>query len=400
MKERFSQNYIEEIKSLFEKTKVTLKSKKILSLEEGLEKAGKIILEAKKKGKKLIFIGNGGSAAISLHKALDFNFLGKVKSISFSDPALFTCLANDFGFENIFAKQIEILGEKNDILIAISSSGTSQNIILGAKMAQKKKCEIITLSGFDKENTLSQIGDLNFWVDSRNFNQVEAVHLLLLDCILDLLVEKEKEKKEILVVLDRDGTLICDDGYFGKEENWREKVKFYEGAIDLIRDLNKFSKVIVCTNQIGVARGLYGPERVKEIHNYLDRILREKEAKIDGWYFSPYVEKSWAKKEGLNLNSPWVLKKFPETRKPNIGMIKMALEDFRKDLSFFKKIFVVGDSLDDLKMALKVGGIGIFFQNEKNHSLLNEVKKLQKENPGKIFIVKNLFSAKKIIQNA
>lgn len=399
MKNIFSKNYIEEIKNLFEKTKVTLKYKKILSLEEGLNKAREMILKLKKTKKKLIFIGNGGSAAISLHKALDFNFLAKIKALSFSDQVSFTCIGNDFGFENIFTREIETNAEEGDILIAISSSGSSENILLATKTAQQKKCKIITFSGFNEGNPLSQMGDLNFWVGSRNFNKVEAVHLLLLDCILESLLLKEKQKKEILVVLDRDNTLIYDDGYFGKEKNWKKKVKFREGAIELVRTLNEFAYVVVCTNQIGVARGFYPPERVIAIHSYLDKLLKKEGAKIDGWYFCPYVERKWAKREGLPLNSPFVLEKFPETRKPNVGMIKMAVKDLKRKLSSFKKIFVIGDSLDDVKMALNVKGFGIFFQHEKNHSLLEKVKELQMENPGKVFIVKDLFSAKKIIQN-
>lgn len=399
MQRKILKNFINQIKNLFEKTKVSKKGGKEMNVEEAKKEVLKMISRAKQEKRKLIFIGNGGSAAIAQHKALDFNLQGKIKAISVPDQTVLTCFANDLGFENIFSRQIENWGEKGDILIAISSSGSSKNIVLGVKTAQRKKMKVITFSGFKKENSLRKMGDLNFWVPAENFNQVEAVHLLLLDWILEDLAKIENEKKNILVVLDRDGTLIYDDGYFGKDENWKEKVRFYPGAIELIKSLNKLGKVIVCTNQIGIARGFYGPERVKLIHSFLDEILKKEGAKIDGWYFSPYVERKWAKKEGLRLSSPWVKKSFPKDRKPEIGMIKKALRDFKKDLSFFKKIFVIGDSLDDMKMALKVKGVGIFFHQEKNAHLLEKVKKLQVKNPGQIFIVNDLFSAQKIIQN-
>ena len=210
---------------------------------------------------------------------------------------------------------------------------------------------------------------------------------------------KRKSEKSILVAFDRDNTLIYDDGYFGKDDNWREKIRFYEGAVDTIKAVNNLADVIVATNQIGVALGLYGPERVEEINKHIDSLLKKKGAKIDGWYFCPYVEKSWAQKKGLDLNSPWVLEGFPENRKPRIGMLETAAADLGKNLSFYKKIFVIGDSLDDINLALNVDGIGIFFKNKKNEDLLREVESLRSLNPDKVFYVDNLISAIKIIES-
>ncbi|HDQ23155.1 MAG TPA: HAD-IIIA family hydrolase [Candidatus Uhrbacteria bacterium] len=210
---------------------------------------------------------------------------------------------------------------------------------------------------------------------------------------------EKKQGKSVLVAFDRDGTLIYDNGYFGRKDNWKEEVKFYKGGVEAIRALNIFADIIVASNQIGVALGFYGPERVDEINKYLDDTLQKQGAKIDGWYFSPYIEKDWAKKNGLDLNSPWVLDTFPETRKPQIGMLKSAVADFGKSLSFYKKIFVVGDSLDDLNMALNANAIGIFFENKRNDHLLKEVESLEHSNPGKIFRVNNLFSAAKIVKS-
>lgn len=210
----------------------------------------------------------------------------------------------------------------------------------------------------------------------------------------------ERNKKRVLVVFDRDGTLIYDnDGYFGKNDNWQKQIKFYDGAVKIIKALNNFADVIVATNQIGIAMGFYEPERVKEINQYIDNLFKEQGAKIDGWYFSPYVEKSWAKKKGLDLNSPWIFDTFPENRKPQIGMIKLAVADLKKSLSFYKKIFVIGDSLDDINMALNLNGIGIFFENEKNSGIIEKVKFLESVNQDRIFRINNLISAVKIIKN-
>ena len=129
--------------------------------------------------------------------------------------------------------------------------------------------------------------------------------------------------------------------------------------------LELFADVVVASNQIGVAREYYGTERVQEIHQHLDSIFKTEGALINNWYFSPYVERAWAQKEGLNLNAPWVVEGTPQTRKPAIGMLQSAAKDFGRDLSSYKKVFVIGDSLDDLNMALNANGVGIWFYNGK-----------------------------------
>lgn len=208
-----------------------------------------------------------------------------------------------------------------------------------------------------------------------------------------------QNNKSVLVALDRDGTLIYDEGYFGRKDDWKNNVKFYDGAAELIKNLNELADVIVTTNQIGVARGYYGPERVEEINRYLDSLLRTRGAIVDGWYYCPYVERDWAEKEGLDLNTPWIKNEFPETRKPEIGMLKLAARDLGRELSSYKKIFIIGDKLDDLGMALKAGGIGIWFDNGKNSDLLAEVKKLEVINPQSIFCVSDLTKIAGLIQS-
>ena len=310
-----------------------------------------------------------------------------------------------------------MFADRGDILFAISSSGNSENIILAVEEARRKGCQIFTFSGFKENNRLRGLGDLNFYIPVQHFNKVESLHLLLCDCILEIISERrnnflvsdEHVKEEInqlqlspddiLVAFDRDGTLIVDeDGYFGKSEDWQKNIRFQEGAAKAVKILNSFAKVVVASNQIGVARGFYGQERVKEINLFIDSLLREQGAKVQGWYFSPYVERSWAEKEGLALNTPWVSDGFPETRKPRIGMLRWAAADLGKELSSYKKIFVIGDSLDDLKMALNAGGIGIFFENGKNNHLIGKVMVLESANPGRIFWVNNLVSAAEMVK--
>src|SRR5581483_682660 len=91
-------------------------------------------------GHKLMFIGNGGSAGICSHMATDYSKNGGMRSLAFNDGSMLTCLGNDLGYENVFAKQIDLHGAKGDLLIAISSGGRSQNILKAVHVARERGC--------------------------------------------------------------------------------------------------------------------------------------------------------------------------------------------------------------------------------------------------------------------
>lgn len=141
-------------------------------------------------GKKIIFIGNGGSAAIASHMAEDYTKNGKLRSIAFNDASLLTCMANDYGYENMFSQALDVYGDKGDMLVAISSSGKSKNILNACEKADKMGMHIITLSGFFADNPLRKLGIKNFWVDASTYGVVEITHLAILHTILDLHCEK------------------------------------------------------------------------------------------------------------------------------------------------------------------------------------------------------------------
>jgi D-sedoheptulose 7-phosphate isomerase len=136
-------------------------------------------------GRKLIFIGNGGSAAIASHLAVDYSKNGGMRALAFNDASFLTCLGNDLGYENVFAKQIELHAVAGDLVFAISSSGRSTNIINAVEVARSKDCRIVTLSGFAADNPLRQLGDYNLWVSSPSYGFVEISHLAVCHCILD-----------------------------------------------------------------------------------------------------------------------------------------------------------------------------------------------------------------------
>jgi D-sedoheptulose 7-phosphate isomerase len=133
-----------------------------------------------------MFIGNGGSAAIASHMAIDYSKNGGIRSLAFNDGAALTCLSNDFGYEHVFSKQIELHARPGDLLIAISSSGKSLNILNAVDMAHEKGCFVVTLSGFSPDNPLRNFGDYNLFVDAKEYGFVEITHLSLCHAILDL----------------------------------------------------------------------------------------------------------------------------------------------------------------------------------------------------------------------
>lgn len=185
------QNYHKNFLKLLDSVRVTDNCAKKLDFVSGIEIVCNLIKKQSRMGGKVFFIGNGGSAAIANHMAIDFWKNARINAMSFSDSSLLTCISNDFGYENVFAKPIEFFAHKNDILVAISSSGRSKNIINGVRTMLSKGSKVITLSGFDKNNTLCSQGIYNFYVPAREYGLVEVTHQYICHCIADALMVEE-----------------------------------------------------------------------------------------------------------------------------------------------------------------------------------------------------------------
>jgi D-sedoheptulose 7-phosphate isomerase len=142
--------------------------------------------EATKKGNKVIFIGNGGSNAIASHMASDISKNGGVRAVAFNDLPTVTMLGNDYGYEHVFSKQLEFYGFPEDILVAISSSGGSHNILNAARKAREMKVRLFTFTGMVKtgENQLKTMGEINFITPSTDYGIVEVAHLSLIHSVI------------------------------------------------------------------------------------------------------------------------------------------------------------------------------------------------------------------------
>lgn len=141
--------------------------------------------KAHKRGGRVWFIGNGGSAAIASHLAVDFTKNGGIRAMAMNDAPMLTCLGNDFGYDRVFGKQIEYQASGKDIVVIISTSGRSLNIISAADAARVMGCTIYTLSGMNPNNLLRRKGNLNFYVPCTDYGIVETSHLILMHSIVE-----------------------------------------------------------------------------------------------------------------------------------------------------------------------------------------------------------------------
>ena len=158
-------------------------------LYDALQHGIGLFAEARRAGRKALFVGNGASAAIASHQALDWWKTAGLRALAFNDLASLTACANDLGYAEVFAAPIRAFADPGDLLVAISSSGQSENILRAAAAAHEHGCQVITLSGFDESNALRRLGDLNFHVASHCYGHVEVCHLALCHALLDTCVE-------------------------------------------------------------------------------------------------------------------------------------------------------------------------------------------------------------------
>ena len=143
---------------------------------------------AQEAGRKVIIAGNGGSAAMASHCAVDLTKNAGIRSVNFNEADLITCLANDFGYERWLEQALRFYADPGDLVILISSSGKSPNMARAARYAVEKGLTVVTFTGFAPDNPLKQIGHLNFWVDSRAYNIIEMVHHMWLLAACDLII--------------------------------------------------------------------------------------------------------------------------------------------------------------------------------------------------------------------
>jgi len=178
----FLKNYFTKISELLNEIDIG----KILELKK------KLLLTKKKNG-KVIMIGNGGSISTCAHFSVDLTKNAKIKSVNFNEANLITCFSNDYGFENWLKKALIYYAEKSDLIMFLSVSGESKNLVNALTYCIKNNIDAVTLTGMSKNNKLCRINKngLNFNVNSSSYNLVEILHHITLLSTIDLVIGRE-----------------------------------------------------------------------------------------------------------------------------------------------------------------------------------------------------------------
>jgi D-sedoheptulose 7-phosphate isomerase len=191
-------SYLHKLSELLLSTCVTDQYDRGLRLDEGTRKAIELLLQVKSTSRKAMVIGNGGSAAIASHTQNDLCKAVGLRAVGMYEVPLLTALSNDYSYEDVFEREIEFWADKGDLLIAISSSGRSENILRAVRTALQHECSVITLSGFQADNPLRRMGHLNFYVPAETYGYVETAHAVLTHLFTDYAMQlqppQESEK--------------------------------------------------------------------------------------------------------------------------------------------------------------------------------------------------------------
>jgi D-sedoheptulose 7-phosphate isomerase len=183
---------IKKTENYFKDYFLTIKSTIDLIEVNKLEEVANLIRKTNKSNNKVIIVGNGGSASIASHLTVDFINAAKIKAINFNESSIITCFSNDYGYENWVGKALDCYADSGDIIILISSSGQSKNMLVAADKAKSIGVDIITLTGFSPDNPLRGMGNINLWAESHMYNIVEMTHNIWLLSIVDYIIDRQK----------------------------------------------------------------------------------------------------------------------------------------------------------------------------------------------------------------
>lgn len=172
----------------------------IIQLDESIEKVANIFINCLEKGGSIFWCGNGGSASDSQHLAGELvgRFVGDrrpLKSISLTaDSAVMTCIVNDYGYKHIFSRQVEALGVEGDVLVGISTSGNSENVLYAFKAAKQRGISTVGLLGKGGGKG-SDLVDQSIIVTSKSTARVQEMHIFIGHILCDLIEEGLNLKK-------------------------------------------------------------------------------------------------------------------------------------------------------------------------------------------------------------
>ena len=169
-------DYFSRVATLLAQTQVTDVAGTPVGLDEAAARTVELFMQTGSRERKIVLVGNGGSASIAGHMEMDLCNRARVPAMVFNDPPVLTALSNDYGYVYAFERLFTLHGSAGDCLVAISSSGRSENILRAVDAARKHDCAVVTFSGFEPDNPLRQRGDFNYFIQSTHYGEVEVAH--------------------------------------------------------------------------------------------------------------------------------------------------------------------------------------------------------------------------------
>ena len=163
-----------------------------LDADEAFARLTELTFRVNSEGGTIYFIGNGASASMASHFAADMAKNGGVRTMVFTDLSLLTAVANDVSYEDVYAEPLKLYMKKEDMIVAISSSGDSQNIVRAVVQAKKLGGTVITISAMKEDNAIKKLGDLNFYVPAKTYGLAETAHAAILHFWMDMVETKRK----------------------------------------------------------------------------------------------------------------------------------------------------------------------------------------------------------------
>lgn len=155
--------------------------------DQGFDEWVQLTLTLKKNKRIIYLVGNGASASLASHMAADLAKNGRLHTEVLTDQCLITAVSNDIDFESVFSDPLSVRASKGDMLVAISSSGSSPNILKAAEEAKKHGMSIITLSAMNEDNPLRATGMLNFYIPAGTYGNAESTHAAVLHHWMDMI---------------------------------------------------------------------------------------------------------------------------------------------------------------------------------------------------------------------
>ena len=251
-----------------------------------IRKVADMIIRSVKSGGQVIFMGNGGSSADAQHIAAEFS--GRymfdrpaMAGVSLSNIAPVTAIGNDYSYDLVFQRQIEAICRKGDVVVGLSTSGNSRNVILATEAAKRIGASTVSFTG--EGGVLKDMADIGVIIPTRETPRIQEGYLVACHTICGMVEREIFGKRAVLV--DRDDTIAKDVPYCDSPAKFR----LLPGVPNAVARLNEAGYiVIVVTNQSGIARGLFDEATLAAVHDKMRGEIEAAGGRIEDIFYCPH----------------------------------------------------------------------------------------------------------------